>query len=108
MRVALLNPVKIYSCLQVGAPASSRASVGGCAFGSGSGRRPQSCPRGRGRTQLKSAIKETRMLSKDEVKGKGKQIEGAIKVKVGELTNNPDLEAKGEAKRLEGRIQEKA
>lgn len=48
------------------------------------------------------------MLSKNEIKGKGKQIEGAIKVKVGELTNNPDLEAKGEAERLEGKIRAKA
>lgn len=48
------------------------------------------------------------MLSKNEIKGKGKQIEGAIKVKVGELTNNPSLEAKGEVERLEGKIQAKA
>jgi uncharacterized protein YjbJ (UPF0337 family) len=48
------------------------------------------------------------MLSKNEIKGKGKQIGGAIKARVGEMTNNPGLEAKGEAKRLEGKIQEKA
>ena len=48
------------------------------------------------------------MLSKNEIKGKGKQIEGAIKVKVGELTDNPGLEAKGEVERLEGKVQEKA
>ena len=48
------------------------------------------------------------MLNKDEVTGKGKQIEGAIKDKAGEFVNNPDLEAKGKAERLEGQVQEKA
>ncbi len=48
------------------------------------------------------------MLSQNEIKGKGKQIEGAIKVKIGELTNDPGLEARGEAERLEGKIQAKA
>jgi len=48
------------------------------------------------------------MLSKNEIKGKGKQIEGAIKAKIGELTDNPGLEAKGEAECLEGKVQEKA
>ena len=47
------------------------------------------------------------MWNKDEIKGKGKQIEGAIKVKVGEVTNNPHLEAEGEAERLAGKVQEK-
>ena len=41
------------------------------------------------------------MWNKDEIKGKGKQIEGAIKVKVGEVTNNPHLEAEGEAHSIE-------
>lgn len=48
------------------------------------------------------------MLNKDEIKGKAKQIKGAIKDKVGEATNNPRLEAEGEAERLEGKVQEKA
>lgn len=46
------------------------------------------------------------MWNKDEVKGKGKQIIGAIKDKVGEVTKNPDLEAEGEAENLEGKVQE--
>lgn len=46
------------------------------------------------------------MWNKDEVKGKGKQIIGAIKDKVGEMTKNPDLEAEGEAENLEGKVQE--
>jgi uncharacterized protein YjbJ (UPF0337 family) len=47
------------------------------------------------------------MWNKAEVKGKGKQIKGAIKDKVGEVTNNPCLEAEGETERLEGKVQEK-
>ena len=33
------------------------------------------------------------MRNKAEIKGKAKQIKGAIKAKVGEVTNNPSLEA---------------
>lgn len=46
------------------------------------------------------------MWNKDEVEGKGKQIAGAIKDRVGEATNNPRLEAEGEAERLEGKVQQ--
>ena len=48
------------------------------------------------------------MWNKDEIKGKGKQIEGAIKNKAGKLTDNPKLEAKGEAERVAGKLQEKS
>ena len=47
------------------------------------------------------------MWNKDEVKGKGKRIKGAIKDKIGEVTNNPNLEAEGETERREGKVQEK-
>lgn len=47
------------------------------------------------------------MWNKDEIKGKGKQIEGAVKEKTAEVVNNPDLEAEGKAERLEGKVQEK-
>ena len=47
------------------------------------------------------------MWNKDEIKGKGKQIEGAIKNKAGKLTDNPKLEAKGKAERVAGKVQEK-
>jgi uncharacterized protein YjbJ (UPF0337 family) len=47
------------------------------------------------------------MWNKDEIKGKGKQIEGAIKNKAGKLTDNPNLEAKGKAERIAGKVQEK-
>jgi uncharacterized protein YjbJ (UPF0337 family) len=48
------------------------------------------------------------MWNKDEIKGKGKQIEGAVKEKAGQFVTNPDLEAAGKAERLEGKVQEKA
>jgi uncharacterized protein YjbJ (UPF0337 family) len=48
------------------------------------------------------------MLNKAEVKGKVKQIKGAAKEKIGEVTHNPSLEAEGEAERREGVVQEKA
>ena len=47
------------------------------------------------------------MWNKDEIKGKGKQISGAIKDKAGELIKNPKLEARGKAERVAGKIQEK-
>jgi len=46
------------------------------------------------------------MWNKDEVKGKGKKIKGQVKDKVGELIGNPELEAEGEADRVEGQAQE--
>jgi uncharacterized protein YjbJ (UPF0337 family) len=46
------------------------------------------------------------MWNKDEVEGKGKQIKGTVKDKVGEVIGNPDLEAEGEIDRAEGETQE--
>jgi uncharacterized protein YjbJ (UPF0337 family) len=47
------------------------------------------------------------MWNKDEIKGKGKQISGAIKDKTGELIKDPKLESEGEAERAAGKLQEK-
>jgi uncharacterized protein YjbJ (UPF0337 family) len=46
------------------------------------------------------------MRNKDEIRGKGKQIKGRIKNKVGEMTGNRSLEAEGEVERVEGLAQE--
>jgi uncharacterized protein YjbJ (UPF0337 family) len=46
------------------------------------------------------------MWNKDEIKGKGKQVEGAIKDKTGKLIGNPTLEGKGKAERATGKAQE--
>ena len=48
------------------------------------------------------------MWNKDEIKGKGKQVSGAIKDKAGELIKDPKLEAKGGAERIAGKFQEKS
>lgn len=47
------------------------------------------------------------MWNKDEIKGKKKQITGAINEKVGEFIHDPQLEAEGEAEQLEGQTQQK-
>jgi uncharacterized protein YjbJ (UPF0337 family) len=47
------------------------------------------------------------MRYEDEVKGKGKQVEGAVKENLGRIIGNPDLEDRGNAKRAEGKVQEK-
>ena len=44
--------------------------------------------------------------NKDEVKGKWEQAKGWVKDKAGEVTNDPDLEAEGEAQRAAGNTQE--
>jgi uncharacterized protein YjbJ (UPF0337 family) len=46
------------------------------------------------------------MRYEDEVKGKGKQIKGAVKEKLGKVTDDRDLEDRGTADRVEGRVQE--
>jgi uncharacterized protein YjbJ (UPF0337 family) len=43
----------------------------------------------------------------DEVEGKLHNLKGKVKEKVGELTNDPDLEAGGEAEEIAGKVQEK-
>ena len=45
------------------------------------------------------------MWNKDEIKGKGKEIKGSVKDKVGEWTNDPALEQEGEAEEFEGKVQ---
>ena len=45
-------------------------------------------------------------MDKDEIKGKVEQAKGWVKDKAGEMTNNPDLEAEGEAERITGTVRE--
>lgn len=44
--------------------------------------------------------------NKDEVEGKWEQVKGTVKEKVGEVTNDRDLEAEGEAQDAAGEAQE--
>ncbi|MGV8832952.1 MAG: CsbD family protein [Devosia sp.] len=46
-------------------------------------------------------------MHKDEVKGAGKQAEGAIKDAVGGLTGNDKLQAEGKLDKAEGKVQQK-
>jgi uncharacterized protein YjbJ (UPF0337 family) len=46
------------------------------------------------------------MKYEDELKGKGKQIKGAVKEQLGKLTGDRDLERSGTADRVEGDVQE--
>ena len=45
--------------------------------------------------------------TKDEVRGNLHQVKGAIKQKVGQVTNNPDLKARGKAEHNQGVIEKK-
>jgi uncharacterized protein YjbJ (UPF0337 family) len=45
--------------------------------------------------------------TKDEVAGKIHEVKGAVKEKVGKLTNDPDLEAEGIVEKVAGKIQHK-
>jgi len=44
--------------------------------------------------------------NKDELEGKWEQVKGTVKDKVGEITNDRDLEAEGEVQNAEGETQE--
>lgn len=44
--------------------------------------------------------------NKDEMEGKWEKTKGWVKDKAGEVTNDPDLEARGEAQRAAGNTQE--
>jgi len=45
-------------------------------------------------------------MDRDEIKGKVDRAKGYVKDKAGEITNNPDLEAEGEADQAEGTVRE--
>jgi uncharacterized protein YjbJ (UPF0337 family) len=45
--------------------------------------------------------------SKDKMAGKIHEVKGAVKEKVGRLTNNPDLEAEDKGEKVAGKVQEK-
>jgi uncharacterized protein YjbJ (UPF0337 family) len=43
----------------------------------------------------------------DEVQGKLHGLKGKVKEAAGKLTNNPNLEAEGEAEQIDGKVQSK-
>ncbi|MET0438927.1 MAG: CsbD family protein [Devosia sp.] len=47
-------------------------------------------------------------MHKDEAKGVGKQVKGALKDAAGGLTGNEKLQAEGKADKVVGKVQQKA
>jgi uncharacterized protein YjbJ (UPF0337 family) len=45
--------------------------------------------------------------TEDEITGQVHEVKGAIKEKVGQLTNDPDLEGEGIGEKIAGKIQKK-
>ena len=45
--------------------------------------------------------------TKDQMEGKFHEVKGAVKEKAGQVINNPDLEAEGQAEKLTGKVQTK-
>jgi len=45
--------------------------------------------------------------TKNQAKGRFHEIKGAVKQKVGRLTNNADLEARGRGEKIAGKVQNK-
>jgi len=43
----------------------------------------------------------------DQIKGKFHEVKGDVKEKVGQVTNNPNLEAEGQDEKLTGKVQKK-
>ena len=45
--------------------------------------------------------------TEDQIKGKFNEVKGAIKKKIGEVTDNPELQEEGEIEETAGTIQKK-
>ena len=51
--------------------------------------------------------KKMKPSTEDEIAGKIHEVKGTIKQKVGQLTNNPDLEGEGIGEKIAGKVQKK-
>jgi len=45
--------------------------------------------------------------TKDQIEGKLHELKGNVKEKAGQVTNNPNLEVKGQSEKLAGKAQKK-
>jgi uncharacterized protein YjbJ (UPF0337 family) len=45
--------------------------------------------------------------TKDQIEGAVHEVKGKVKEKVGQIINNPDLEAEGKAENIGGKVQKK-
>jgi uncharacterized protein YjbJ (UPF0337 family) len=46
--------------------------------------------------------------TKNQIKGRGRELKGSVKEKVGRATNNRDMESRGMAEKTAGKVQKKA
>lgn len=46
--------------------------------------------------------------TQDQVEGKLHDLKGKVKEKIGQVTNNPNLEAEGQVEQVTGKVQKKA
>jgi uncharacterized protein YjbJ (UPF0337 family) len=51
--------------------------------------------------------KKMKPSTKDEIEGKVHEVKGNVKEKVGQLTNNPNLQGEGQAEKVGGKVQQK-
>jgi uncharacterized protein YjbJ (UPF0337 family) len=51
--------------------------------------------------------KKMKPSTQNEIAGKVHEVKGTIKQKVGQLTNNPDLEGEGIGEKIAGKVQKK-
>jgi uncharacterized protein YjbJ (UPF0337 family) len=52
----------------------------------------------------RSTMKES---TTDQIKGKAHEVKGAVKEKIGNATNDPNLQAEGQGEKVAGKIQKK-
>jgi uncharacterized protein YjbJ (UPF0337 family) len=52
-------------------------------------------------------IMSMKQSTKDKAKGTFHEVKGKVKEKVGQATNNPDLEAEGQVEKIGGKVQKK-
>jgi uncharacterized protein YjbJ (UPF0337 family) len=45
--------------------------------------------------------------TRDEIEGKFHDVKGTVKEKAGQVANDPDLEAEGQAEKISGKVQGK-
>lgn len=58
--------------------------------------------------KLESKGDTMKSSTKDQATGKIREIKGKVKEVAGRATNNPDLEAEGQAEKIVGKVQQKA
>ena len=72
------------------------------------GSMPQkNCDNGLGTFSKEERRKQMKPSTKDQVKGKLHEMKGEVKEKVGQFTNDPNLEAEGQGEKLAGKVQKK-